>query len=771
MFSKFTEEAQKVLVNAKKEMTSLKHPYVGSEHLLLAILKNKTCDITRQLFEFGLDYKKFQNEVLSIIGYGKEKTSWYLYTPLLKRILEGAMLEAKENNEEEVTIEHLFLSLLEEGEGVAIRILLGMGIDLDELYQSFSNKFTKKNNKKSKKLMVEEFSIDFNQRFLKGDIDPVVGREEELSRIIEILTRRMKNNPLLIGEAGVGKTAIVEELARRIVLDSVPESLRGKRVLSLSIAGLVAGTKYRGEFEERVNKLLKEVEENQEIIIFVDEIHTLIGAGGAEGAIDASNILKPILARGKIRLIGATTTDEYKKFIEKDKAFARRFQTVLVEEPNDEKTYQILCKLKPLYEGYHRVILDDELLHFIISLSNRYLFDRQQPDKSIDLLDEVCAKVALCQDDNLKKMDYLKSKYQKVQDDKTKAIMNQNFKVASELRVKERKLEDKINRLETSLLGKKEPKKVTKKFIMEVVQSKTKIPIYDMNLNQNYQFLDLQNELSKEVLGQEEAIKELCLESKRIQFGLSQDKKPVSFLFVGKTGIGKTKLVKEYAKRLVGEEHFIRLDMSEYRENHSISKIIGAPPGYVGYTEHNSVLEQIRTFPYSILLLDEIEKAHPSVVQLFLQALDEGKMKTSTGMTVHFDHVTIFMTSNIGCTKEEIGFYENKKSSIMTKLKEILSIEFLNRIDHVLLFKPMTKEIATLIIEKELNSMIDSFQKRGISVSINKIVKQEILDLCQYEQFGARKIPSIIHKKLDTIIIDRILAGKNDVYVHSLLTT
>ncbi len=768
MFSKFNEEAQKVLVLAKSEMSSLKHPYVGSEHLLLAILKNKNNEIAKKLLSYDLTYKKLREEIVKVIGMGTEENSWFLYTPLLKRILEGAILEAKENNDGEVTVEHLFLSLLEEGEGVAIRILLGLGIDLDELYQSFSNHLVKKTGKNHKKLLVEEFAIDFNERALKQEIDPVIARDNELSRVMEILSRRTKNNPLLIGEAGVGKTAIVEELSRLIVSDMVPPKLRGKRILSLSIAGLVAGTKYRGEFEERVNKILKEVEENTDIILFVDEIHTLIGAGGAEGAIDASNILKPILARGKIRLIGATTTEEYKKFIEKDKAFARRFQTVIVEEPNQEKTLAILEKLKPLYEGYHHVQISSSLIKLIVDLSNRYFFDRRQPDKAIDLLDEVCAKVALKSDTLLEKIDDLKEKIRKVQMNKNQAIMEQDFKNASLWKEKEKRLEDKKNRLELKLSSSKEPKKVTKEFILSLLEEKTKIPVYDLTVFPNKYFSRLEEELKKEVLGQDKAIHELCLETKRIQLGLKEEHRPSSFLLVGKTGVGKTELVKEYASFMVGEEHFIRLDMSEYKESHSISKIIGSPPGYVGYQESNTVLEQIRTYPYSILLLDEIEKAHPSVLQLFLQALDEGKMKTSDGTMVRFDHVTIFMTSNIGYNKENIGFHEDAKASVLSKLKEVLSIEFLNRIEYILLFEPMSEEVVKAIIKKELKKAVDLFAKRGITLKINKQVEKDILELSNYEEFGARKIKTLIHKKMDTLVLDQILEGNENISVKSL---
>lgn len=767
MFSKFSEEAQKVLMMAKNEMIKLKHPYVGSEHLVLAILKNKSCDVSTKLLEYGVDYQAFYDEVISMIGVGQEENRWFLYTPLLKRVLENAMLEARENHDDEVTVSHLFLSLLEEGEGVAVRILLERGVDIDEVYQFFYQHPVMKSGKSTKKLMIDEFAIDFVERAKKGELDPVVCREAELSRLIETLSRRSKNNPILIGEAGVGKTAIVEELARRISLGLVTDRLKGCRILSLSIAGLVAGTKYRGEFEERLSKLLREVEENPDIILFVDEIHTLVGAGGAEGAIDASNILKPILARGKIRLIGATTTQEYKQFIEKDKAFARRFQTVLVEEPDLDKTMIILKQLRPLYEGYHGVVLTDDILSFIIQLSDAYIFNRRQPDKAIDLLDEVCAKVSLMEDKNFTKLSEWKRKLISIQKEKNAAIMEQDFKKAGLFKEKEQRLEDKINRLELKISHSTSPKMVEKNDVYRYVEEKTNIPVYFQDSSQR--FLTLEKELKQVVIGQDAAIMEVCNQLKRDHFGFGSSRRPSSFLFVGPTGVGKTKLVKEYAKRSVGEERFIRLDMSEYRESHSISKIIGAPPGYVGYTDSNSVLEQIKTYPYSILLLDEIEKAHPSVVQLFLQALDEGCMKTAQGEVVRFDHVMIFMTSNVGCTKNSIGFSEERQESINSKLKEILSIEFLNRIQHVVLFSSFTKEMILKIIDIELEQIIKLFSRRGITLTIQPHVREEVLELSCHQEFGARKISSILEQKVDTIVIDQILEGKSDIQLESIL--
>ena len=437
MFSKFTEDARKILVDSKKEMVSLKHPFIGTEHILLSILKNTNNSVYKKLSSFNLTYKSFKDTLIDIVGYGKEENEYFLYTPLVKKIIEESILEARENNEGEVTLEHLFLSMLEEGEGVAIRILLSLNINIDDLYKEFKNDFKTRRNKKNKKLLIDDLGYDMNKKALKNMIDPVIGRDEEIERIIEILCRRTKNNPLLLGEAGVGKSAIVEELSRRIVEKDVPDKLINKRIVSVAMANLVSGTKYRGEFEERITKLLKEVEQDENVIIFIDEIHTLVGAGGAEGAIDASNILKPALARGKIKVIGATTNIEYKKFMEDDRALSRRFQPVYIEEPSKEKTINILKNLAPIYEKFHNVKLDEDVLSTIVELSNKYIYDRHQPDKAIDILDEACSKLSIKKDKKEELIISLKKELKKVTDEKNAYIINTNFKKASSLIEKE----------------------------------------------------------------------------------------------------------------------------------------------------------------------------------------------------------------------------------------------------------------------------------------------------------------------------------------------
>ena len=751
MFGNFEEEARKVLVNAKKEMYDLNHPYVSSEHLLLAILKGDN-EISEKLKEFDLDYNRFKDEVIKIIGKGSKHSEWFLYTPLLKRIIENATLDAKENNNGVVTVNHLFASLLDEGEGVAIRILIGMDIDIDELYSEFTDKII--NKKSHKKLLIDEIGTDLNKKAMNGNLDPVTGRE--------ILCRRCKNNPLLIGEAGVGKTAIVEELANMIVRGEVPLTLRNKRIISLDMASSVAGTKYRGEFEERMNKILKEIEENDDIILFIDEIHTLVGAGGAEGAIDASNIFKPALARGKIRCIGATTTDEYKKYIEKDSALERRFQRVIIEAPSEETVKNILMNLKDIYEGYHKVIIDEEIIDLIIHLSSKYIYNRNEPDRSIDILDEVSAKVSLKESKGLKEYGFYNKKLKEVIKNKKKAILDNNFDKASTFKNEEFDLMNKINNLELSLY-KTHSRKVTKLDVAEVINMKTGIPIYEI-LNEKAKLIkQTEKILNKNIIGQDEAVKEVAKVAKKIKLGFND--KCYSFLFCGPSGVGKTLLARTFGENLVGVNNIIKLDMSEYKEAHSISKIIGSPPGYVGYDDNTNILEEIRNKPYSVLILDEIEKAHTNIINLFLQVLDEGKIKNSKGKIVRFDNVVIIMTSNVGFHEINVGF--NNKNTKISRLNDSFSIPFMNRVDKVICFNSLNEEDILKIIKMNLKKFKEKYSDK-IKIRISKEVENEILNLSNYEEYGARKINKIIKDKIETIVIDKIIDGKSEIYIKNL---
>ena len=762
MFSRFSEEAQKALILAKKEMNNLRHPYVGSEHLFLSILSMKDLEIVSVLASYNITYELFKSELIRIVGVGKESNEWFLYTPLLKRVIETAILNSKEKGEVEVSVNELLLAILEEGEGVAIRLLIGLNVDVDEIYNSISKDSKVSNKALHKKLLVEDFAVNLNKKIVGNEVDPVIGRDDEIKSLIEILCRRGKNNPLLIGEAGVGKTAIVEELARRIVEGNVPKPLKGKTILSLPMASLVAGTKYRGEFEERVSKILKELEENDDIIVFIDEVHTIVGAGGAEGAIDASNIIKPALARGKIQLIGATTTYEYHNFIEKDKALNRRFQIIMIEEPSTNKTKEILKKLKPLYEAYHFVSISDDIIDLIVELSDTYIYEYYQPDKSIDILDEVCTKASLLESKNDTFLSKINIELQEVISNKKKAIMKQDFDLASTYKEKEKELLTKKNDLELNLMTKRKPKKITKEMVADVIYLKTKIPVYEINKSSRKIINNLDKSLKKIVLGQDEIITDLCNRVKKVRLGF-QDKPHIeSFLFCGRTGVGKTLLVKEFANLLYGDANFIRLDMSEYKEAHTVSKIIGSPPGYVGFDNHLTVLDTIRMHPHSVILLDEIEKASGEVMKLFLQVLDEGVLTDSRGRKVRFDNVFLFMTTNLGYSKDSIGFTESKNN---IDIEEFLGVEFVNRIGKIYYFNDISSDVIHRIVEKRLNVLIEGFKKKDLKIKISKEVVDKVIKESNYEKFGARRVDKVIDEVVTPIIVDAWYNGKKEITV------
>lgn len=765
MFSNFSEGAQKILIQAKKEMIDLKHPYVGSEHLFLAMLKQKN-DISKKLNDFGIIYSKFKDKLIELVGIGNDTNNWFLYTPFLKRVLETSLLISKESSKNEVTQEHLIFSVLEEGDCVAVRVLEKMDIDINDIQEYFSNRLTNKKKNGKKKLLVEEFGVDLTKKALNKELDPVVGREKEIKRVMEILCRRGKNNPLLIGDAGVGKTAIVEELARLIVFNKVPDKIKNKRIISISIASLVSGTKYRGEFEERVTKMLKELELCDDIILFIDEIHTIMGAGGAEGAIDAANIFKPALARGKIKLIGATTTEEYRQTIEKDRAMDRRFQPIFIYEPNIEEVYNILNKLRPTYEKYHNVKINDKELKLIVKLSDKYIYDRKQPDKAIDILDEVCSKVSINHHKSFNKLEELKEELTKIKLKKNQYIMNQQFDNATLIKQEEKEILTKINQLELKSHNKKSIHTIKDSDIALVVSEKTKIPVYEMENSSSKYIKNLEMTLKKKVLGQDNAINELIKATKRMKLGFKDNNKPYSFLFVGSTGVGKTKLALEYSNYLFGSNKLIRFDMSEYRDTTAINKIIGSSPGYVGYDDGKTKLEEIKRNPHAVILLDEIEKAHPSVLNLFLQILDDGKITDSRGNTIYFNHHIIIMTSNIGFNNQSMGFVleESKEDS---KLKEFLSLELLNRIQKIIYFNKLSSYDIKNIIKYKLNDIKKNFKDKDIKVHISNDTIDKMIKECRYNEFGARKIDQVIEDRIDDYIIDNILDGKSNIYVNS----
>lgn len=749
MFGKFSEEAQRVLVDAQKEMSELKHPYIGSEHLLLAILKNNQ-ELVNKFKKYKITYKSFKEELINLVGIGDNTPDLLLYSTTLKTILENVIIESRETGDE-ISVNELLLSLLNEGEGKAIRILLSLGVDINKLYSDISEK-RKIKQKKSKKLIVEELGVDLTKRAKNNELDPVIGRDIELNRVIEILSRRTKNNPILIGEAGVGKTAIAEELARRIVSGNVPMPLKNKRIISVDMACTVAGTKYRGEFEERIKKMVKELEDNDDVIIFIDEIHTLVGAGGAEGAIDASNILKPALARGKLKLIGATTISEYKKFIEKDNALDRRFQKVFVEEPDKSNLKNILMNLKSIYEAYHGVKIEEKLIDKIIELSDRYIYDRCEPDKSIDILDEVCTKVSLKEAKEEKEIIKLSDCLTKIQKEKNNAIINQNYDKAYSLKEDEEELQSKINKLKLDYMRKEKVKKVKLKDIVEVVSSKTKIPINEISKDYITSINEIEKTLKENIIGQDEAIDKLIDISKKIKLGIKDKNRSYSVLFCGSTGTGKTYLSKLFAENLVGKNNVIKLDMSEYSESISINKIIGSPAGYVGYDDNKNILEEIRNKPYSVLILDEIEKAHKSVLNFFLNILDEGNCKDSSGKIVRFDNVLIIMTSNAYVSKSLMGFNKNTTNN---SLEDFFSKEFINRIDEIVPFNKFTEEDINKIIIKEANKCYKKYNSENIISldMINRIIKES-----NYEEYGVRKLCKAVRKEIENQIVCNIFS-------------
>ena len=762
MIGNFNEEAQTVLINAKKEMLELGHPYIGTEHLLLSIL-NSDSNISNRLGNYSLNYSNFKEELCRVVGTTKKKSEYFLYTPLLRKVIENAVMDSRENNDGEVTLEHLFFSMLEEGEGIAIRILIGMGIDVENMYDDFSSSLIKKCKKgRKKKLMIYELGTDITNEAKDGKLDPVIGREKEVKRVMEILCRRTKNNPILIGAAGVGKTAIVEELSRLIASEDVPSNLIGKKIISLDMATMVAGTKYRGEFEERMKKVIRELEDNPDIILFIDEIHTMVGAGGAEGAIDASNILKPALARGKIRCIGATTLDEYKKFIEKDSALERRFQKVYVEESSIEETRDILINIKDIYEKYHNVIISNEMIDSIISLSEKYIFDRNRPDKEIDVLDEVCSRVSMKENDNITKVKNIKKEISELEKEKNSYIISNKVDLAYDIRKKETKLMSTLNEIE--LYNKNAKNIVTINDIAMVINNRTNTPVYDMVFGNINSIIDIRNTLKNKIIGQDKVIDTLTDLTKRIKSGYNG--KCYSMMFVGSSGVGKSHMAKEYANLLVGDNNFIKLDMSEYSDSASVNKILGSSPGYVGYDDNKNILEEIRNKPNSVILLDEIDKAHPSVVNLFYQILEDGKIKNSKGITVRFNNAIIIMTTNMGFENNSIGFNKVSENSVISGLKNNFSTSFVNRIDSILVFNRLSENDIKKIIRTRLEELRNNYNNIDICYSDNLI--DEIVNRCDYYDYGARQLEKIIGTKIENVIIDAIINKEDTIYIESL---
>ncbi len=786
-FGRFTERAQRALVYAQEEAKNMGHNYVGTEHLLLGLLREGEGLASQVLRSLGITPEKVRSQVISLVGNGNYNfNEGFGYTPRTKRIMELSFYEARNLGHNYVGTEHLLLALMREGEGVAARILKDAGIDLQKVREQVIEKINEEQSKggqttrkrKSNTPVLDQFGRDLTNMAQEGKLDPVIGREKEIERVIQILSRRTKNNPVLIGEPGVGKTAVVEGLAQRIVEGNIPELLRDKRIVALDLSGMVAGAKFRGEFEERLKTVMNEVKESGNTILFIDEMHTIVGAGAAEGAIDASNILKPALARGEIQTIGATTLDEYRKYVEKDAALERRFQPVMVGEPSIEEAIQILHGLRDRYEAHHKVRITDEALKAAVTLSNRYISDRYLPDKAIDLIDEAASRVrlqAFTAPPDLKK---LEEELENVRKEKEEAVMNQNYEKAAEMRDKEKDIKNQIEQEKEKWKNKNATgtEEVDEEDIAHIVSSWTGIPVKKLTEEESERLLRLEEILHERVIGQDEAISAVARAIRRARAGLKDPKRPIgSFIFLGPTGVGKTELSKALAEALFDDEDaMIRIDMSEYMERHAVSRLVGSPPGYVGYEEGGQLTEQVRRKPYSVILLDEIEKAHPDVFNVLLQILEDGRLTDAQGRTVDFKNTVIIMTSNVGAhtirKQKTVGFavsgseanseYEKMKENILEELKRTFRPEFINRIDEIIVFHALEDEHLKQIADLMLQSVIKRLEQKEIYVEVTDAAKEHMTREGFDPLYGARPLRRAIQRALEDNLSEEIIAGR-----------
>jgi len=786
-FGRFTERAQRALVFAQEEARNLGHNYVGTEHLLLGLVREEEGVASQVLRQLGADVSKIRSQVEALVGRGNYNFSeGFGYTPRTKRIMELSFYEARNLGHNYIGTEHLLLALIREGEGVAARILKDLDIDLQDVREQLINVLKEEGGepretvkrRKSDTPTLDQFGRDLTEMAREGNLDPVVGREREIERVLQILARRTKNNPVLIGEPGVGKTAIVEGLAQRIVEGNIPELLRDKRVVTLDLSAMVAGTKYRGEFEERLKTVMEEIRKANNIILFIDEMHTIIGAGAAEGAIDASNILKPALSRGEIQTIGATTLDEYRKHVEKDPALERRFQPVMVGEPSKEEAVQILFGLRDKYEAHHKVRITDEAIRSAVELSARYISDRYLPDKAIDLIDEAASRVRLQAFTPPPDLKELEEKLETLKKEKEEAVMNQNFEKAAKIRDQEQSIRDQIEREKERWKTENTTNKgcVTEEHIAHIVSSWTGIPVRKLEQEESERLLKMEEILHGRVIGQDEAVRAVSSSIRRARAGLKDPKRPIgSFMFLGPTGVGKTELCRALAEALFGDEDaMIRIDMSEYSERHTVSRLIGAPPGYVGYEEGGQLTERVRRRPYSVILLDEIEKAHTDVFNILLQILEDGRLTDGKGRTVDFKNTVIVMTSNVGAhtirKQKTLGFtvaedmaageYEKMKENIMEELRRVFRPEFLNRLDEIIVFHALEEvhlnQIATLM----LNNVAQRLKEKDIYLEVTDAAKALMIKQGFDPVYGARPLRRVIQKTLEDNLSEEILAGR-----------
>ena len=793
MMQRFTDDAQRVLSFAQEAALELGHDYVGTEHVLIGLIKVKNGVAAKALNELGLSAETIIEDVEEHIGRGNKKASSVYMTPRVKHVLELAVEVANHMNHNYVGTEHILLGLLSDGGGVAVGILRNHNIRANDIVDmirtilgsSDSASHSGEDRKDNSSLgELADFSTDLNESAKQGKIDPVIGRDKEIARVIQILSRRAKNNPVLIGEPGVGKTAIAEGLAQRIVNGNVPEILRNKRIISLSISSMLAGAKYRGEFEERLKKAIDEVQKHDDMIIFIDEIHTLVGAGATEGAMDAANILKPALARGEFQVIGATTLDEYKKHIEKDAALERRFQPVLVGEPSEEDALEILKGLRDRYEAFHKAKITDEALEAAVSLSSRYITDRFLPDKAIDVVDEAASKVRMKVFSAAPDVKALETQLADVKKEKEAAVTAQEFEKAAEMRDEEKRIEKEINDKKKAAKENSDAKLVvTDEDIASVVAQWTGIPVSKIAQEESESLLHLEEELHKRVIGQDKAVVAVSKAVRRARAGLKDPKRPIgSFLFLGPTGVGKTELARALAVALFGDETaMIRLDMSEYMEKHTVSRLVGAPPGYVGYEEGGQLTDAVRRKPYSVILLDEVEKAHADFFNILLQVLDDGRLTDSQGRTVDFRNTVIIMTSNLGAKalrkdSPELGFlaakkadsntedtngvnFKEAKKSVMDSVKRHFRPEFLNRIDEMIVFHALTSNDLKQIVTILMDTVVKRLGDMGLSLEISPAAMDMLVKEGSDFSMGARPLKRAIQRLIEDPISDLILQG------------